>query len=315
METVNRMEHVQILLTTYNSADYIRAQLDSVFSQSHADFDLLIRDGGSADSTVEELRKYQRRYPDRIRLLLPGSRATAAENFGALLEESTGELVMFADHDDVWLPDKIRDSLQKYREAEARYGSGTPILVFTDSRVVGEDLRPVADSVLRYQHLDAAHLSLNQLILQNVPPSNTMLLNRALVDLARPVPPEAVMHDHWISLTASALGHIVYLDSPTLLYRQHDDNIYGAFHYSSGALLGKLCRGPRKLRERFEQNIRQAAAFGKRFGAALPPRDREMLERLAEWDRLGFWARRKVLWKYRIFKCGLLRNLGVFFIA
>ena len=113
------MAHVQILLPTYDSAGCIRAQLDSIFAQSHGDFDVLIRDGGSADSTVEILRDYRRRYPDRIRLLLPGVRTTAAENFAALLEQSTGGLLMFSDHDDVWLPDKIRVTLEKYREAEA----------------------------------------------------------------------------------------------------------------------------------------------------------------------------------------------------
>ena len=123
------------------------------------------------------------------------------------------------------------------------------------------------------------------------------------------------MYDHWISLTAAALGKIVRLDAPTLLYRQHEDNYYGAFRYSPGNFLNKLRQGRKRLRERFEQNVRQAAAFGRRYGAALPPRDREMLERLAQWDALGFWGRRKLLWKYRILKSGLLRNLGVFFVV
>ncbi len=155
-------------------------------------------------------------------------------------------------------------------------------------------------------------LTLNRLIVQNVPSGNTMLVNRALVELALPIPSAAVMHDHWLTLVAATMGKFGYLDEPTVSYRQHADNIYGAATYSIPAFVRKLSFGREKIRRRFQQNIDQAVAFGVRYADSLDERDREMLEALKTFQELGFWARRKLLWKYGLRKSGILRNLGTY---
>lgn len=53
------------LMTTYNTAPYVRATIDSVLAQSFTDFELVIVDDGSSDETVEVIRGYQ---DSRIRL-------------------------------------------------------------------------------------------------------------------------------------------------------------------------------------------------------------------------------------------------------
>ena len=302
---------IHILLATYNSHDFLGEQLDSLLKQDHQDFQILIRDGGSADDTLEIIREYQGKFPEKIRFL-GGGKASVVENFSLLLENSGAELVMFCDHDDVWLPHKVSHTLRKYREMEAACGPRTPIMVFTDSFVADRKLKMIARSMLRYQRLDATRLTLARLISQNVPSGNTLLVNRALIDLAVPIPPEAVMHDHWFALVAAGLGRIGFLDEPTLCYRQHEGNVYGAFRYSVFAFLKKLGEGRGKLRQRFEQNIDQAAAFGRRYADRLSAGDRAMCDDLASWPQLGFWARRRVLLKYRIFKSGFWRTLGTF---
>ncbi|MBO4631988.1 MAG: glycosyltransferase family 2 protein [Lentisphaeria bacterium] len=298
-------------MATYNSSRFIRGQLDSLLTQEWQDFEILIRDGGSSDNTLDVISSYLSRFPGKIRIT-GSSKASALDNFSKLLEESTADLVMFCDHDDVWKPDKIGITVGKYREMEKRFGKEMPMMVFTDSEVVDEKLDRVSSSMIKFQHLDPLHLSLNRLIVQNVPSGNTMLVNRALIDLVLPIPPEAVMHDHWITLAAAAMGRIGFLDVPTLYYRQHSANVYGACQYSVSSFLKKLRQGRRKLQERFEQNVLQAAAFGRRYAGRLSAEDKEMCSALAEWPKLGFWARRRLLWKYRIFKSGLLRNIGTF---
>ena len=188
-------------------------------------------------------------------------------------------------------------------------------MVFTDLAVTDRALNMISPSLMRYSHLDPRSLTLNRLLAQNVASGNTMLLNRALLELALPIPPEAVMHDHWITLTAAAFGKIVFLDEATLYYRQHGDNFSGAFHYSLYPLLRKLRMGRGKLRKGFDRNILQAAAFGRRYAAGLNLEDEKMLAALANWPSLGFFARRKLLIRYGIFKSGFLRNVGMFFFA
>ena len=307
----NNAVQLQILLATYFSSRYLREQLDSILAQDCLDFELLIRDGGSTDDTVEIIGEYQRKYPETIRFLGQFS-AKAPENFAALLAASTAPLIMFSDHDDVWKPEKVRVTLKKYRELEAEYGSGTPIMVFTDSEVVDSELNLISRSMFRYQNLDVHALTLNRLIVQNVPSGNTMLVNRALVDLASPVPSAAVMHDHWLTLVASAMGKFGYLAEPTVSYRQHSDNFYGAANYSIPAFLRKLSFGREKIRRRFQQNIDQAVEFGRRYAGSLSKKDAEMLEDLKSFQTLGFWGRRKLIRKHGMWKSGVLRNIGTF---
>jgi len=59
--------------------------------------------------------------------------------------------------------------------------------------------------------------SLNRLLAHNVVTGCTMLINRALLKLASPIPKEAIMHDWWISLVASSFGKLIFLPKPTLL--------------------------------------------------------------------------------------------------
>ena len=302
---------LQILLATYNSSRYLREQLNSILAQDCRDFELLIRDGGSTDDTVEIIGDYQHKYPETIRFLGQFS-AKAPENFAALLAASTAPLIMFSDHDDVWKPHKVQITLKKYRELEAEYGSGTPVMVFTDSEVVDSELNLISPSMFRYQNLDVHALTLNRLIVQNVPSGNTMLVNRALVDLASPIPSAAVMHDHWLSLVATAMGKFGYLAEPTVSYRQHSDNFYGAANYSIPAFLRKLSFGREKIRRRFQQNIDQAVEFGRRYAASLSKKDQEMLEDLKSFQKLGFWGRRTLIWKHGMWKSGVLRNIGTF---
>ena len=302
---------LHILLATYNSAEFLQEQLDSILNQDYQDFSILIRDGGSTDSTLALIDRYCRKYPEKLHFLC-SCRASALENFSLLLQESDADVIMFSDHDDIWKQDKISKTLQAYLELEKRYSTDTPLLVFTDSEVVNSRAQQISPSLVKFQNLDPCDHKLNHLIVQNTISGTTMLLNKALQRLIQPIPSTAVMHDHWITLTAAALGKIAFLDEATLLYRQHANNIYGAERYSLPVMLRKLLRGRTKLRKRFEQNIIQAAAFGERYAKYLSENDAEMLRALKDWQNVGFFRQRYLLWKYQIKKSGILRNIGMF---
>lgn len=303
---------INVLLAAYNSEKFLRDQLDSILAQDQTDFQLLIRDGGSVDSSLSIIKEYTGK-DCRIRFLGTG-KASAKENFGKLLAAADGDLIMFADHDDVWMPDKITRSLKAYRELEHKYGSQTPLMVFTDAKVVDAGLNEIAPSMIRYQHLVPYNMKLSRFLVQNIAYGNTMLFNRALAELARPIPPSAVMHDHWITLVAVLFGKIAFLDEPTLLYRQSGSNVYGAFHYTPLAFLRKALDGPGRIRKRFYQNVTQGKALLERFHDQLPPPEQEILEAFASLDSMSFLRRRRCILKHRIYKSGLLRNLGMFLI-
>ena len=52
---------VAILLATYNGSEYIQAFLDSLLAQTYTDIELIVRDDGSTDDTLEILSHYASR--------------------------------------------------------------------------------------------------------------------------------------------------------------------------------------------------------------------------------------------------------------
>ena len=84
---------IQILLATYNSGAFLEQQLASLMEQSCQDFQILVSDGGSRDDTLEIIGSWQKRFPEKIRLL-HSSPAAACENFSRLLAAADAELIM-----------------------------------------------------------------------------------------------------------------------------------------------------------------------------------------------------------------------------
>ena len=133
------MHEISVLMATYNGGKYIKEQLDSLQAQSYEKWSLYIRDDCSTDNTTNILKEYQNREP-RIHLL-PSSATNigALGNFNRLMSNASGKYFMFCDQDDIWLPDKIKKTLDLMKNREKRYGKDFPILIHTDCSVIDSD--------------------------------------------------------------------------------------------------------------------------------------------------------------------------------
>jgi glycosyltransferase involved in cell wall biosynthesis len=302
---------IDILLATYNGAAWLEAQIDSLLAQEFRDWRLLVRDDGSTDDTVAILKDWQSRLGDRLKILEDdGKNLGPGGNFARLLAASTADYFMFCDQDDVWLPEKIRLTLEKMQELEAVCGVRTPLLVHTDLRVVDESLNLVAGSGHRYQQIDPENGdTLGRLLLQNVATGCTVMLNKALRDQALPIPATALMHDHWLSLVAACFGKIGYLPVPTLLYRQHAGNKVGAQSWNPAYAVRLIFQLP-AIRQVMVRNRLQAEAFYERYHTALRGGERMMLEAFIHMPEHGLLQKRRDIFRYGFFYTGAVRNIG-----
>lgn len=223
---------VAIVMGTYNGARFIQEQLDSIIGQTYSDWRLLVRDDGSSDDTTAIIERAAQADPRIERVQDTQGNLGPALNFSALCAIARARgfaYVFFADQDDVWHPDKITRSLTALRTAEAGLTPTVPLLLHTDLAVVDEHRQPIAASLMRYKRLShVEHDPLRMLLIQNSVTGCTMACNRALLELATPIPATAIMHDWWFALCAATFGEILYLDAPTIDYRQHGRNQIGA---------------------------------------------------------------------------------------
>lgn len=307
------MASVAVLVAAYNNAPYIEQLLRSVLQNSFRDIRVLVRDDGSGDDTVAIARRLAEE-DDRLTLLQKdeGGASSAKGNFFALMGAADDDYVMFCDADDFWLEDKIQRTMDHMRATEAAAGDGTPVLVHTDLVVADENLGTIAPSLFKYEKLSPERKALRQLLAQNNVTGCTVMINRALRELVQTAPADAVMHDWWLALVASAFGHIEVLYEPTILYRQHGGNEVGATN------AGDLAAGLRKLRKKdrmkaiYDAMYRQADTFAETYKEQLSKEQYRTAKRYGEMRRLGKLGRIARIVSGGYYKNTLLRNIGQF---
>lgn len=224
---------VAILLSTYNGEKYLSEQIDSLLKQTYTNWKLVVRDDGSNDQTKDILTLYSQQYPNKI--IIDGScpfNIGAGESFMHLLERTDADYYMFCDQDDVWMPYKIERTLKKAQEMEKSFGKDSPIGVFTDLVVVDQNLQTIMPSLWEgdNRHPEYIHDFYLQWTNRHASYGCTMLINNACKGIVFPYKQfEGVMgaHDNWIEYLLIKQGHLDYVNSPTIYYRQHGKNVIG----------------------------------------------------------------------------------------
>lgn len=256
---------VIIVLATFNGADYLHQQLDSLIAQTEKHWSLLVRDDGSTDNTPEIIRHYSEK-DERIQLLEGnyGETGSPLGNFTILLRaafELEATYVFCCDQDDVWEPNKLELVLARMKRLEN--GSRAPCLVHHDLVVVDGSLKLMADSFVEYMKLKPGNaFNPQRLISRNEITGCAMACNRALLEIALPISEQAVMHDWWLGLHAAFFGRLAFMPQRLVKYRQHNKNTIGAksFWYGMNPLTNWV-NGWHRGNEEFFDTVRQAKAF------------------------------------------------------
>ena len=239
------MYPIAILLAVYNGQLYLRDFLESLRAQTCRDYICYIHDDGSTDGTLSVIEEYLAADPRHFQRLSGPSCGGAKENFMWMLGQVEAQYYMFADQDDVWLPDKIQRSLEALRGTD---GKEQPLCVFTDMYVTDAALRVLDTSFIRYIGRDPHRTKLSQVLIDNPAAGCTMMFTRRLRDLAIQLrrPDRIEMHDVWVLAVAAACGEgsIAVIDEPLVYYRQHGNNEMGA---SSESVCGKIKRNAAEL--------------------------------------------------------------------
>ena len=237
------MAEISVIIPTYNRAAYISDAVESVLAQTYPDYEIIVVDDGSNDNTVEIIQEFAK----ADKRIIPVDSATGnigpCRSFNILANHAASlraDYLMFADQDDFWQPWKIANTLELLLDAEKTLPANTPVLVHTDLQVVDSQLNSLSNSYLARQHMyNAGNRALNVLLSQNYITGCTVMANKHLMSLAQPIPEPAIMHDWWYGLCASVAGKILFIEKPTIKYRQHPDNVYGSSGFINMLLSGR----------------------------------------------------------------------------
>jgi glycosyltransferase involved in cell wall biosynthesis len=199
---------VSVCMATFNGAKYVKEQIVSILMQLAADDELIISDDGSTDETIDVIQSIG---DSRIKLY-HGNYKNVIRNFENALMKSSGDIVLLADQDDVWMDtkvDRIKTSLEQYD------------LVISDCYVVDEQLNIIYPSFFDF-------FKSGKGLLKNIVKStyygSCMAFRRDLLKRSLPFPDtKEIGHDLWIGLVAEMTGTVLFLKEPLIRYRRHNN--------------------------------------------------------------------------------------------
>jgi glycosyltransferase involved in cell wall biosynthesis len=127
-DAVSNQPLVSVVMIFLNAEKFIQEAIGSVFAQTFDQWELLLVDDGSTDSSTEIARTYAAREPERAQYLEHGGHqnrgTSASRNLG--IRNARGKYIAFLDADDVWLPHKLEQQiaiLSSQPEAAMVYGA------------------------------------------------------------------------------------------------------------------------------------------------------------------------------------------------
>jgi len=127
--SINENTKITIGLPVYNGEKFIQNRLNSILNQTFTNFELIISDNESTDSTAKICKEYLLK-DKRIRYVRQPKHITMLENFRFVLEQAKSGYFVWAAVDDVWLPEFLEKNINALDANKNLVGSISKIKYF-----------------------------------------------------------------------------------------------------------------------------------------------------------------------------------------
>lgn len=298
---------VSIALASYNGEKFIREQIESIFRQTEQDFEIVVCDDCSTDSTVKILEELAEKN-GRIKIFRNDKNLGFVKNFEKALSLCTGEFIALSDQDDIWTENHLEVLLKNIGEKD--FIGANAFLCDTNAVSSGTDLLSCSGIEFLPQSDDEWFF---YLLHSNVFQGAASMFKKTLVEKALPLPAGIKFHDYYLALAASVNGGVKYVNECILYYRQHGNNVTenGKWNFF------KRLKGYReRSRSDSEMKINNLLALKERF--SLSEKDSALLEKAVLFHKkkslfsLGYFiknysriylSKKKSLFLVRVLKC------------
>ncbi len=257
---------VSVAMATYNGEKYILEQLESLAVQTQLPIELVVTDDGSTDRTIEIVEGFRVSSPIPISLYKNEKRLGYGENFLQGVMLCGGDVVLFCDQDDIWLPEKVASVANWVKHSDCLLFMHSADVIDEFSQLKGwrlpdykanRELAPAAFTLWNFSFTGC-----------------TMAVTRKLLEMSRRLDhkDEVVRclglghgdihfsHDKWFYLLASATGKIALKNQSLVRYRRHSSNTTVQHQKISRTFQERVCQlvSETKLRD-LETNTQNLA--------------------------------------------------------
>jgi glycosyltransferase involved in cell wall biosynthesis len=203
------MPAVSVIIHTYNNEKFIAETVESVLNQTYKDYEIIVVDDGSVDSTRDALLPYMQEI--RYHYKENGGIANA-KNAGIRLSKT--DFIAFLDHDDLWVPDKLKLQMEYFNKnpqvglVYAKYNT------FRD----GKELRTKSEK-------GYSGWVFKELLSKSFIQTSTVIVKKECLDAVGPYDESLSLGDEYdMFLRISKKFQCGFVDKGLTRYRIHDTN-------------------------------------------------------------------------------------------
>lgn len=223
---------ISIALATYNGEKYIQEQLESIINQTRSPDEVVVTDDGSVDSTLKILNKFKKEVSFPCHILINVLNKGAAFSFKQSIDFCNGDIIVFCDQDDFWLPNKLERIEKEFKESPSiDYIISNANIVNQNSMSLGYTLWKQRGFSKYWRNKFLKGNQFEVLLRKNITTGMTTAISKRVADFGAKKP-EHVIHDAWYIYIASISGMKGALINESLInYRQHESQQFGALKY------------------------------------------------------------------------------------
>ncbi len=222
---------ISIIMPIHNGQRYLAEALNSIVRQTYLPDELIMSDDGSIDRTMEIAKCFRQAAPFDIRIRQIAAGQGITRNYLSALQEASGDTIIVADQDDVWLPGRIEAIVEVFSERPE------VALVSLDSKLVDASLRPLgrtlrsisASSKGQVERVNGGEDFIE--FLRGIPLlAHTTAVRGSCKEslLDKPAWIEDWWFESWVSHVALCHGRLFLIPALLTLYRQHPKQCAGA---------------------------------------------------------------------------------------
>lgn len=216
---LKKNELISIAMTSYNGEKYIAEQLDSILTQTYDNFELIICDDCSKDSTVKIIKDYCGK-DSRIKLYVNEKNLGFKKNFEKAISLCKGEYIALSDQDDIWLP----EHLEKLYKMIGNYTIACDNALIIDE--TGKETGQILNKLDAYEYDPPGNNKMySVLCTRSVFPGSSMLIDGNYAKKMLPIPDYVEYHDAWLSCCACCINGLTYDFGISRKYRLHGKNV------------------------------------------------------------------------------------------
>lgn len=218
------MTSIAVMMSTFNGEAYVEEQINSILNQLNVKISLFIRDDGSKDKTISIISNKINQNPNIH--LIQGENVGVGNSFMNLLYSTPDDydFYAFSDQDDIWESEKICKSIELLKASDKK-------LYISNQKCVDKN-----GDFLNMRYKSKPPLEVIDVLSQNRGTGCTMVFNnqfKRLLCEAKRRPSKEILqlriHDVWVTMVGVLTQSIVYDNNAYICYRQHENNVVGAF--------------------------------------------------------------------------------------